>query len=53
MSQLKQLYHKEIVPKLFDSFKFKNIMQAMGPVMKHFGKLADGKQVNHVLKEMK
>jgi hypothetical protein len=26
-------------------------MQAMGPVMKHFGKLADGKQVNQILKE--
>ena len=36
-----------------DFSQFKNIMQAMGPVMKHFGKLADGKQVNQVLKEMK
>ena len=31
--------------------QYKNKMQAMGPVMKHFGKLADGKQVNHILKE--
>ena len=36
-----------------DFSQFKNKMQAMGPVMKHFGKLADGKQVNHVLKEWK
>ena len=34
-----------------DFSQFKNIMQAMGPVMKHFGKLADGKQVNQVLKD--
>jgi len=30
---------------------YKNKMQAMGPVMKHFGKIADGKQVNQILKE--
>jgi hypothetical protein len=34
-----------------DFSQYKNKMQAMGPVMKHFGQLADGKQVNHVLKE--
>jgi hypothetical protein len=34
-----------------DFSQFKNEMQAMGPVMKHFGKLADGKQVNQVLKD--
>lgn len=34
-----------------DFSQFKNKMQAMGPVMKHFGKLADGKQVNQILKE--
>ena len=34
-----------------DFSQYKNKMQAMGPVMKHFGKLADGKQVNHILKE--
>jgi uncharacterized protein YqeY len=36
-----------------DFSQFKNKMQAMGPVMKHFGKLADGKQVNQVLKDWK
>jgi len=36
-----------------DFAQFKNKMQAMGPVMKHFGKLADGKQVNQVLKDWK
>ncbi len=34
-----------------DSSQYKNKMQAMGPIMKHFGKLADGKQVNQVLRE--
>jgi len=34
-----------------DFSQFKNRMQAMGPVMKHFGKLADGKLVNQILKE--
>ena len=34
-----------------DFSQFKNKMQAMGPVMKHFGKLADGKQVNQILKD--
>jgi uncharacterized protein YqeY len=34
-----------------DFSQFKNRMQAMGPVMKHFGKLADGKVVNQILKE--
>jgi uncharacterized protein YqeY len=34
-----------------DFSQFKNKMQAMGPVMKHFGKLADGKQVNQILRE--
>ena len=33
-----------------DFSQFKNTMQAMGPVMKHFGKLADGKQVNQILR---
>jgi len=32
--------------------KFKSPMQAMGTVMKHFGKLADGNQVKEVLKNM-
>ena len=34
-----------------DFSQFKNKMQAMGPVMKHFGKQADGKLVNQILKE--
>jgi uncharacterized protein YqeY len=34
-----------------DFSEFKNKMQAMGPVMKHFGKIADGKLVNQILKE--
>ena len=33
-----------------DFSQYKNKMQAMGPVMKHFGKLADGKLVNQILK---
>ena len=36
-----------------DFSQFKNKMQAMGPVMKYFGRLADGKQVNQVLKDWK
>ena len=35
-----------------DFSQFKNKMQAIGPVMKHFGKLADGKLVNQILKEL-
>ncbi len=35
-----------------DFSKFKSPMQAMGTVMKHFGKLADGNQVKSVLKNM-
>ena len=31
--------------------QYKNKIQAMGPVMKHFGKQAYGKQVNQILKE--
>jgi large subunit ribosomal protein L5 len=27
MSQLKQYYHKEVIPKLLETFKYKNIMQ--------------------------
>ena len=34
-----------------DFSQFKNKMQAIGLVMKHFGKLADGKLVNQILKE--
>lgn len=32
---------------------FKNKMQAMGTIMKHFGKQADGKMVNQILQEWK
>lgn len=32
-----------------DFSKLKNAMQAMGPVMKHFGKLADGNLVKQIL----
>ena len=35
-----------------DLAQFKSPMQAMGKVMKHFGKLADGNQVKAVLKGM-
>jgi uncharacterized protein YqeY len=34
-----------------DFSQFKNKMQAMGTIMKHFGKLADGKMVNEILRE--
>ena len=34
-----------------DFSEFKNSMQAVGPIMKHFGKLADGNMVQDILKE--
>jgi hypothetical protein len=34
-----------------DFGRYKNRMQAMGDIMKHFGKAADGKLVNQILKE--
>jgi len=34
-----------------DFGQFKNKMQAMGTIMKHFGKTADGKLVNQILKD--
>jgi uncharacterized protein YqeY len=34
-----------------DFSDFKNKMQAMGSIMKHFGKQADGKMVNEILQE--
>jgi len=34
-----------------DFSQFKNKMQAMGTIMKHFGKLADGKMVKEILTE--
>ncbi len=36
-----------------DFSNFKSPIQAMGPVMKHFGKLADGNQVKEILLSMK
>ncbi|MCF6290471.1 MAG: GatB/YqeY domain-containing protein [Desulfobacterales bacterium] len=35
-----------------DVTQFKNVMQAMGPVMKHFGRQADGRLVKEVLRDM-
>ena len=35
-----------------DFSQFKNKMQAMGTIMKHFGKLADGRTVKDILTEM-
>jgi uncharacterized protein YqeY len=34
-----------------DFTEFKSPMQAMGPIMKHFGKLADGKLVKQILQD--
>ena len=34
-----------------DFSRYKNKMQAMGTIMKHFGKTADGKMVNAILQE--
>ncbi len=35
-----------------DFDQFKNEMQAMGPIMKHFGALADGNRVKELLQNM-
>ncbi len=35
-----------------DFSQYKNKMQSMGTIMKHFGKTADGKQVNQILQDM-
>ena len=35
-----------------DFSDFKSPMQAMGPIMKHFGKLADGSLVKQILPEL-
>jgi uncharacterized protein YqeY len=35
-----------------DFSRFKNPMQAMGTIMKHFGKLADGNLVKEILQEV-
>jgi len=34
-----------------DFSQYKNRMQAMGTIMKHFGKQADGRQVNQILQQ--
>ena len=50
----KMIEREEIIIWLKDNIDFsqyKNKMQAIGPVMKHFGTLADGKLVNQILKE--
>ena len=36
-----------------DFDQYKNKMQAMRPIMEHFGRQADGKQVNQILREWK
>ncbi len=43
---------KQWIQNNVDLSEFKSPMQAMGTVMKHFGKLADGNQVKEVLKNM-
>jgi len=35
-----------------DFTEFKSPMQAMGPIMKHFGQLADGNMVKELLQEL-
>ena len=50
----KMISQDEIISWIRDNIdfsQFKNKMQAMGPVMQHFGKRADGKIVNQILKE--
>jgi uncharacterized protein len=49
----RQVAHEEIVDWVRGNInfsQFKNKMQAMGAIMKHFGKTADGKLVNDILK---
>lgn len=43
---------KSWVEENIDFTDFKKPMQAMGPIMKHFGKLADGNLVREVLNEL-
>jgi uncharacterized protein YqeY len=50
----RQVAREEIVDWVrgnIDFSRFKNKMQAMGVIMKHFGKTADGKLVNDILKD--
>lgn len=35
-----------------DFSQFKNKMQAMGPIMKHFGAMADGNEIKKILQEI-
>jgi uncharacterized protein YqeY len=43
---------KTWVEQNIDFSQFKNKMQAMGLIMKHFGSLADGNMVRKILQEM-
>ena len=43
---------REWIQKNVDLSEYKSPMQAMAPVMKHFGKLADGRMVKELLLEM-
>jgi uncharacterized protein YqeY len=43
---------EEWISNNIDFSQFKNKMQAMGTIMKHFGKLADGQQVKDILSKM-
>jgi uncharacterized protein YqeY len=50
----RQVSREEIVAWIkvnIDFGQYKNKMQAMGAIMKHFGKAADGKLVNQILKD--
>ena len=50
----KRVSRAEIIGWISDNIDFseyKNKMQAMGSIMKHFGKQADGKMVNEILQE--
>ena len=35
-----------------DFSQYKNRMQAMGPIMKHFGAMADGNEIKKILQEL-
>jgi len=51
----KMVSREEIVTWIKENIEFsqfKNKMQAMGTIMKHFGKTADGNQVKQILQEM-
>ena len=43
---------EEWISNNIDFSQFKNKMQAMGAIMKHFGKMADGQQVKHILSKL-